>query len=45
MLYGALTPWPPYLRAATLDLLHRWPWLARQRFKTARHVPTGTASV
>lgn len=42
MLYGALTAWPPALRARVLDLMHRWPWLARQRLKTAQHVPTGT---
>ena len=42
LLYGALTSWPPFLRARALDLMHRWPWLSRQRLKTAQHVPTGT---
>ena len=42
MLYGRLTTWPPRLRNKALALMHRWPWLNRQRLKTARHVPTGT---
>jgi 2-polyprenyl-6-methoxyphenol hydroxylase-like FAD-dependent oxidoreductase len=42
MLYGALTGWPPYLRAKALNILHRWHWLTRPRLKTANHIPTGT---
>jgi 2-polyprenyl-6-methoxyphenol hydroxylase-like FAD-dependent oxidoreductase len=42
MIYGALTAWPPFLRAKALNLMHRWPWLTRQRLKTAQHIPTGT---
>jgi 2-polyprenyl-6-methoxyphenol hydroxylase-like FAD-dependent oxidoreductase len=42
LIYGALTGWPPFLRTKALDMLHCWPWLTRQRLKTANHIPTGT---
>jgi 2-polyprenyl-6-methoxyphenol hydroxylase-like FAD-dependent oxidoreductase len=41
--YGKLATWPPALRVKALDLMHRWPWLNRQRLRTAQHVPTGAA--
>ena len=42
LMLGWPTTWPPALRARTLSLAGRWPWLVRQRTKTALHVPTGT---
>ena len=42
MMLGWPTTWPPALRAQTLALAGRWPWLVRQRTRTALHRPTGT---
>ncbi len=42
-LYGVISRWPAPVQSAVLDLMHRSKWLNRQRQRTARHVPTGTA--
>jgi 2-polyprenyl-6-methoxyphenol hydroxylase-like FAD-dependent oxidoreductase len=42
LMLGWPTTWPPALRAKALGLAGRWPWLVRQRTRTALHRPTGT---
>src|SRR5581483_1820584 len=40
LMLGWPTTWPPVLRAKALALAGRWPWLIRQRTRTALHRPT-----
>jgi 2-polyprenyl-6-methoxyphenol hydroxylase-like FAD-dependent oxidoreductase len=40
-IYGWPTKWPPAIKARAYQLAHRWPWMERQRLRTASHVPTG----
>ena len=39
---GLPTTWPPTVRAFTLGVIGRSPWLTAQRTRTALHRPTGT---
>lgn len=41
-LYAIPTQWPFWLRHPTMQAAHAWPWLNRQRIRTASHVPVGT---
>jgi 2-polyprenyl-6-methoxyphenol hydroxylase-like FAD-dependent oxidoreductase len=43
LLYGLPTFWPPKLRTLFYAIAGRSRWLTRQRTRTARHIPTGTA--
>ena len=44
LLYGMPTFWPQGLRRAFYGLAGRSRWLTQQRTRTARHIPTGTAT-
>ena len=41
--YSALTTWPDLLRSAAFWTVARSAWLRRQYWRTAQHIPTGTA--
>lgn len=41
--YSALTTWPDLMRSAAFWTVARSPWLRAQYWRTAQHIPTGTA--
>ena len=40
--YAIPTQWPFWIRHPTMQAVHAVPWLAKQRTRTASHIPVGT---